>query len=77
MYVGQKEEFRNSGIMEKQVSKEVGESPKKVFSCEANYSQKERSREGVAVMNPVDQDVLRVLMQFIQKAQKGTFILYS
>lgn len=76
MHVGQNEESRSSDIMEKRGSREVGESPK-VFSHEANYSQRGRNREGVAVMNPVDQDGLQVVIQFIQKAQKGTFILHS
>ena len=63
--------------MEKQESREVGESPKKIFSCEANYSHRGRNREGVAVMNSVEQDVSQAVMQLIQKAQKGTFILHS
>lgn len=33
-----------------------------VFSHKANYSQRGRNREGVAVMNPVDQDGLQVVM---------------
>ena len=69
--------MKSPGLVVSWRIREVGESPKKVFSCEANYSQRGRNREGVAVMNPVNQDVLQVVMQFIQKAQKGTFILHS
>lgn len=58
-------------------SLEARESPKDMFSCEADYRQRGRNREGVSVMNSVDQDVLQVLMQFIQKDQKETFILHS
>lgn len=39
--------------MEKQGSGEIPQ----VFSCEANYSQKGRSREGVDVMNSVDYEL--------------------
>lgn len=49
--------------MEKQGSREVGGSAKKVSSCEANYRQRGR------ILNPVDQDVLQVVMQFTKSPE--------
>lgn len=49
-------EMQSPGAVISWRSREVGEVPE-VFSCEANYSQRGRNTEGVAVMNSVDYEL--------------------